>query len=82
MPPEAFIFTHSIIMDDLEQNLQELTSKIDLLLKRYQEVINENNIMRKKLADLIRERATLKNLQNKIEGKIKTIISGIKDEIK
>jgi hypothetical protein len=69
-------------MDNVEQNLADLGKKLDELIKRYHEVVNENNMMRKKLAALIREKAALKNFQEKIEGKIKNIVVGIKDEIK
>jgi uncharacterized protein (TIGR02449 family) len=68
-------------MMDFDKEFTQLELQIETLLKRFQEISNENNILRKKIADLLREKAIWQNKQEKTGDKLKKILHQIKDEL-
>ena len=68
-------------MTDFSQEFSQLEEQIESLLKRYQETTNENSSLRKKLADLIQEKAFWQDKQEKTVDKLKRMITQIKEQL-
>ena len=66
-------------MDNKLNELNELESQIDTLLKYHSELVLENDSLRNKLAKSLQENAILQNRQQKIISKIKEIIAQIRN---
>jgi uncharacterized protein (TIGR02449 family) len=62
-------------------DLSELELQIDTLVKRYQEINNENILLRSKLAKLLQEKAFLIDKKQKTIAKVKQIISQVRAEL-
>lgn len=66
---------------ETDTHITGLELQIDTLLKRYQELCNENSLLRKKMAKLLQEKAVLVDKKQKTVAKIKQIISQVKTEL-
>jgi hypothetical protein len=68
-------------MQDLENELSELETLIASLLSKHQELGDENEMLRQKLAKLLQEKAVWQNKKEKTTAKIKQIINNMKREL-
>ena len=68
-------------MDDINQDLTSLELQVEILLKRYQELSNENALLRSKLAKSLQEKAIFLHKTQKAIITIKQIINQIKNEL-